>query len=637
MNKNSYSSAKGYTLLLLVSLLLGLPTLTLAENTSQMWWGYFKGNESLATTGAYEAATYDQCIYLGSDYAGTTISGLRFYIGTTSGLKNVKVWASSSLPDIVDNADLAYQDVETATVKSKEEGMTEVLLDAPFTIPAEGAYIGYSFEETEASTMEEMCPLVLADVTTPKGGQISRISDEEGVGQWIDYYETGGGYSQGLLTIQVLVSGGTFKENCVKLAKPQSLPVVKGQKYNLPLNITNYGTAGIESIDYYITDDGIPSETSHIDLEYPFYGYERDTTINVVLPARDESGITPCEITIARVNNKKNEAEAADKTQSFELTTVDHHVKRVTLAEGFTGTWDGNAPYVYATMEKLKRQHADSIATVVYHVAGYGSADEEPMRNDAFAFWETELPNSSTIRVNRGDYLSAYAGTTGTLDNYGFDRDYTDAENKEAIATVSAEAKWNSDMTKVACQTKAVFNLTNPSATYSFAWVLVADSVYSPSWTQTSYVGYDLGEEPSDADLLPYASSEEIDGVTFRDVAVAEKGSHTGITSSIPTAVKVGDEVTVSDSIDLSDNSLLEYCKQGAHLIAFIINTATGAVENAATVAVSKPEVTGLNQITRNNEEESFYLINGCKTTGVTKGLNIIKKTNGKTVKVFRK
>ena len=636
MNKKSCFFSKGKAILLLALQLCGLPTLSYGEGATQMWWGFFKGNEPLTTTGAYEAATYDQCIFLSSSYAGTTISGIRFYIATTDGLQNVSVWAATSLPDSVSKADLSYQDVNMETIKTKEEGMTEVLLNRPFTVPAQGAYIGYSFKEAEANTMEQMCPLVLANVTTPAGGQINRISDEGGVGQWIDYYEEGGGYAQGLLTIQALVSGGAFKENCVKLAKPEVSPTIKGNEYTIPLNITNYGTAAVNGIDYYITEDGIPSASSHVDLEYPFFGYEKDTVINVVLQAKDEPGVNTCEITIARVNGKMNEAEAADKTKAFELTTVDHHVKRVSLAEGFTGTWDGSAPYVYATMEKLKRQHADSVANVVYHVAGYGSAGDEPMRNDAFAFWEEELPNSSTIRLNRGNYITAYAGTTGSVESYGFDKDYTTAESREAVASISAEAKWNRDTTKVDCEAKVLFNLNNNKATYAFGLVVVADSVAEPSWTQASYVGYDLGEEPSDNDLLPYASEDEVTNLTFRDVAVAEKGCHTGIANSIPTSVSVGQEVALNDSIDLTGNSLLAFCKEKSHLVAFIINTATGIIENAVVVPIKMQEATGVGNVVNNRKPAAFYLINGCRTTGMTRGLNVIKLANGKTVKVFR-
>ena len=86
--------------------------------------------------------------------------------------------------------------------------------------------------------------------------------------------------------------------------------------------------------------------------------------------------------------------------------------------------------------------------------------------------------------------------------------------------------------------------------------------------------------------------------------------------------------------MDISANKLIQN-KSNLSLAALLINRNHGRIVNAAQVKLSNE--TGINGVnTENVVETANYNIGGVRTSGKAKGLNIVRMSNGKVVKVIR-
>ena len=89
----------------------------MGSDGTNAWWGYVQDNNSRFGMGNGNTGTFSQCVMISknnSAVVGKNIKAVRFYLRSTSDIKDVKVWMATSLPANVDRANVHVQNVEEA-------------------------------------------------------------------------------------------------------------------------------------------------------------------------------------------------------------------------------------------------------------------------------------------------------------------------------------------------------------------------------------------------------------------------------------------------------------------------------------------------------------------------------------------
>jgi hypothetical protein len=225
-----------------------------------------------------------------------------------------------------------------------------------------------------------------------------------------------------------------------------------------------------------------------------------------------------------------------------------------------------------------------------------------------------------------------------------------------APASIDVKAVWaNEAMTKINIETETKVMYDEAESSLGIGYVLVADGLKGTGrdWAQANYY---TGESEVGEDLDKLTKMDEyIVGMEFNHVAVAGWGVEYGVEGSISGAIKAGQPIVGSFVADLdglligmdrnSDDpddlvTVLDLIKdKKLKVVAYVVNKLTGEVLNANEVALA-PEYDsdGIETINNNtNSVSARYNAAGQLITTPQKGLNIIKLSTGKTVKVIVK
>ena len=185
-------------------------------------------------------------------------------------------------------------------------------------------------------------------------------------------------------------------------------------------------------------------------------------------------------------------------------------------------------------------------------------------------------------------------------------------------------------------------------------YVLVADGLKGAGreWAQANYYASET-EVGEDLDKLT-KMADYIVGMEYNHVAVAGWGVERGVEGSISGAIKASQPIvgtfvadldglligTDRNSADPDDHvTVLDLIKdKNLKVVAYVVNKLTGEVLNANEVALADYDATGIQTISnQTNSVSARYNAAGQLITTPQKGLNIIKLSTGKTVKVIVK
>ena len=111
-----------------------------------------------------------------------------------------------------------------------------------------------------------------------------------------------------------------------------------------------------------------------------------------------------------------------------------------------------------------------------------------------------------------------------------------------------------------------------------------------------------------------------------------------GIANSVSASVKkdVADEYVTT--LDISENQLIQN-KDNLKLVVMLLNTNTGCIVNADEVSIV-PDPTGIEGIRDNGSSDAHevarYNLNGVRMAAPAKGMQIVKMSDGRVVKVMK-
>ena len=602
-------------LLILAAALLtvaGMQARVISAGENQVWWGYFNQddfNTADYTIGTGKAMTLMAGIYIpaGHEQLGTsTIQAVRVYLASdvVSNLSNMKIWISKTLPD-----KLADADYSQTTLGNPVAGINDYKLRTPYEVNGEGFYIGYSVKSTTGYFIR--C-----------GGSDAPnsffIGNPEAGMSWSDL----NGQGLGKLALQILVEGGNFPEDCAAVSDFGQNVVLQGQTASIPVTITNYGKAPINTVSYTITEeDG--STTAEESISLNSLPLNSSKTVSIPFTSGSEARKYKKTFTITQVDGKPN--TATNGSANGFLITLKEKQPVTPVIEEFTGTWCGWCPRGMVGMEKVHDTYGDQVVQIAAHYSDIMAIDAYQPVINTFA---GGFPSSVTDRQFEAD--PSFSSLKSVLNT---------AFNRLTQGTIELKAEWDSEkQEKVIFNTTTRFSYTDDNASYAIAYALVEDGLTGTgsSWAQQNYYN---GQSGDTSMKFWYSAGSPVSGLSFDHVVVAAWSAQNGVDGTVATAFGAGEEQEYSYSGSIVNNSFVQD-KTKLTAVVMLIDRATGTIVNSAKsdiadFATAIGEVSG----TEATSQSEAYDLSGRKVTAgrLPQGINIVRQSDGSVRKVLVK
>ena len=555
---------------------LTLSSVVQAQNeTQEHWWGYVSDDTQRIGLGVQAADTYHCAIFIPGNQAvasGKTIKAVRFGL-TAAGAEDVKVWLASSLPSKI----TAANTLQIVNVTTTGETI-DVNLTSPYTIPAGGVYVGYSFTIGKVTTQDDQYPVFTTGSDNSNG---LYLKTDQNVPQWSNLY--GNGY--GSLFLQVLLEG-EFADNTATPADFGPIYTVLGQEGTGQFAVTNAGSTPLSSIDYTITSDGVTGAEQHIDIDEPIV-FNATGMVGITVPADLVIGTSTKSLNITKVNGNVN--TKADQSAKFTLYTLPELVDRNVVVEEYTGTGCGYCPRGLIGMEKLRKTYGDRFIGIGLHQ--YNSSDAMYINSNAYA--KLSFGGAPSCRMDRGDEIDPYYGSS-----YDICNDFADEMTVPALAKVTVSGVVDTLLTKV--QAKAEIKALLDDSKFTLEFVVVGDSLKGTgsAWNQANYYSqYSASQLPEDLAIFgsggKYGKSS-ITGWYFNDVALCS--SYVGGSNKAPAlgTLAGGETKEAEYTLTLPTKATLKNAlkKDQLYIIALIVDKNKKIVNAAkAKIELDLPEV----------------------------------------------
>lgn len=613
---------------------------------------------------------YNVAFMVPSNYAKAKIDSVEFFVLSGCQYDNLTVWVSSvkyetvegknylTFPESADKAD-AKVVIPAADVKAVLDklpanyvGPVSVKLPTPFTIPAEGALVGYSYDGKSSDRS-----VVLAGTSTETAGFFFQY-DYEGERNFESLSSIIGMSS----SLQVGLDVSDCEANDAAVATDPETTTLINTDQQYPFYVTNNSAKPITQITYYFTIDGEQQPEKTLTLNSPI---ESTQTVSLPLTTKfEDEGVHTIELTLSKVNGNENVNESSSATYS--VIALEKSADRVSVVEEQTGTWCGWCPRGHVALELLNKQLGDKVVTLAGHFTNSESqvdpmnilGDNITSQAEAYADYGWVAMNLSSMLGGGGfpgamfDRLIAadpYVGINTTKGKNGtYEFGATDLvkviqEKIPSEADFSMTASWADDKnTDIKVDLTTTFNYDRfGSFPYGVAFVLSENGMTGKgaTWKQLNYysklAGANGASDFNNPDMAAWFKAGSYASTTYDNVVVQAWNplGTTALVKSQESDIIKGEAIPFSGKLTVNSNLIQNY--DNLTLSALLVNLNSLAVVNAAKVVLGKCAA-GIEDVNSeaDNNVVSRYNVNGMRINGAQKGLNIVKLANGKVVKM---
>lgn len=525
--------------------------------------------------------------------------------------------------------------IDTAEVKGlSAKGYlqyTSIALPEKYTIPEGGCYIGYSFVAEEGAR-----PIVTwdnyADNGTVSGSFYYTWYNEAGDGR---YWTDMNSYGLGSLTTAVHLDISNTTAANVSIESIGEQTTMAGTGTVISTYVNNDSPHTINSISYVVTVDGTakPEKTITFADGIASGDYEAVAFDTITF----EEGTHEVAVTITKVGGETNISTKKTVDDGY-FIALETAYNRNSVVEEITSTSCGYCPRGAVALEKLRNA---GVITLASHFDYYYN---DPMYvSDNLDFgnyvvgYTGGFPGAMFDRYLAGDpYFSIYGSS------YGFTADYLSTLIKQkfpAEAKVTLTADWADEAgNSIKVNTDYEFGYDRMDGNYAIAYILSEDGLAGndSTWMQLNYYSGDTQWSQFDG-MDTWVNAGDYVTTEYNDVVVAVWSSAEGLTSSVSPFFSKGEASNDSRTLSIAGNTIIQN-KSKLKLTALLLNNNNGTIANAAQVSLSAPA--GINGVTteaNNATEVARYNAAGQRISAPQKGLNIIKLSNGKSLKVINK
>ena len=604
------------------------------------------------------------------NYAKAKIDSVEFWVLSGCQYDNLTVWVSSvkyetvegknylSFPESADKAD-AKVVVPAADVKAVLDklpanyvGPISVKLPTPFTIPADGALVGYSYDGKSSDKS-----IVLAGISSEAAGCFFQY-DYEGERNFESLSSIVGMSS----SIQIGLDVSDCEANDATVSANPELTTLVKTKQQYPFYITNNSAKPITQLTYSISVDGVNGAEKSLDLSSPIEPME--TASIPYITAFEDDGVHTVELNISKVNGNTNINKHS--SAEYSIIALEKSADRVSVVEEQTGTWCGWCPRGHVALDLLNKQLGDKVVTLAGHFAN-GESQVDPMnilgdnitsQAEAFADYGGVamilssmlggggLPGAMFDRVVAADpYVGANTtkGKNGTYEYGATDLVNLLKEENPSEADFSMTASWADDKnTDIKVDLSTTFNYNRfGSFPYGVAFVLSENGMTGKgaNWKQLNYysklAGVNGASDFNNPDMAAWFKAGSYVSTTYDNVVVQAWNplGNAAIVDKSKTDIDKGEVIPFSTTLKVNSDLIQNY--NNLTLSALLVNLNSLAVVNAAKVVLGNCAA-GIEDVNSeaNNNVVSRYNVNGMRINGAQKGLNIVKLANGKVVKM---
>lgn len=562
--------------------------------------------------GTAKAETYDVAIHLTNpSFTGAKVTGIHVAL-PSDGITDASAWLSTALQlKKVNGRNVNNPDI-TETAGTPADGWLDINFDTPYTIPAEGVYVGYSFTVATLQGSTEK-PVTVAEGVNPDGFYLHTSRTKL---RWGPMSEELGKVSAMTVKLE-----GTFPEKSAVFTVGNVISEVS-EPTEVSLQLVNCGTTAISSVEYTASVNNHTFRgTATPEAEIPAYigasGYA-----SVKIDPVDESGEFPLKIKVTKVDGVAVDSpEAEGKIKVYTFLPVNRP-----LVEEYTGLWCGWCPRGYVALETMKGREGDLFIAVAYH-----SGDE-------MAF-SGKTPN------NPGGYPAMYVNRSTSVDITDIYTDWDKYRTWIPDGGVDVAVNWTDEShTALKAVATARFPESHAGADYRISYILVADGLSDPLWLQhNSYSGLtDRKDEMQGAigDIFINGDSY-VAGLTFNDVAVAVT-DYDGDRGSIPAEIKAGKEYShphVFELAGISEKVLT--APEKLRVVAVLTDGRSGKFINcnSSTWVNGEPFTSSVESVSLDQKpvETARWTLDGRRIDSPVKGINIVRYSDGSSRKVFVK
>ncbi len=549
------------------------------------------------------------------DYAGMKVVGIRF--GLCYAIGDSRVFMAT-VADKKVNSDVVSQ----ATTDAKK-GWNTVMLDQPYTLEAGKSYfIGFDYTQKQTKSgsnyAAECYPLSMinSEHMITEGGTMwmyANIPSKFGGSgnAWYDFS------SNGILSIQLIVEG-TFKQYVVtpfgfELGK---VDYKENTASATDITMLNLSKETATSVNYVTKIDGVASEEQQakVNLAYGNFG-----TFSAVLPA-SSTGVKNVTVEVTKVNGNDNLSNT--KTAEGKVGIYSFSYPQNVYIEEFTTEKCPNCPRVAGYLKTaLSKADASRVYAACHHAGYYtdwltGTWDEDIV---SLVFGGTGSTYAPAIAVNR-DLSIAKSG----YDQMGVMFMPTSANDITAyingVSAKEANVKLNMTATKMYDDSEAVVTVEGECN----------EALDKDNAKLTFYVT---------EDEIKAKSQSGASGTFYHEHVIRYNNSSWGEDIQWN-----GNKFTKTFTVPVNSS----WVKDNVKFLA-IVNGYSKADEEAKVYKYLKVEnvtgmkysdaTTGINGVSDDSNATvvARYSIDGVRLSAPQKGLNVMKLSDGRTVKVMVK
>ena len=595
-------------------------------------------------------------------YEGYKIVGARFYVNIPIGASKVGICHVK----IENNTPYVGDILASKEVPSTVAHWNYVWFDEPYKIDTKNFDGLLPYYDFTPSNMSADAGYPIASSGTYAGtcgalayGDVDGKHDQSSWAWQPIYLGTDGSN----LMIQLIIEkeDGNFILHDLVLDKIAMSPFVKNNtKTGLAFTCHNDGRDNITNVKFGIEVDGEKMGTFTYDKTTAGDAFREITNadysnIPVGLPVDKDWAIGEHEVTVypVLVEGKEPEGDLTnDKLTTKFKVYKDNFDRTKNLVEFYTCQKSKYTYFANAVLDKTaKAREDDDLAIVSIH------GDGQQVNEDGTV--ETLSDVFTVPEANKLTYYSTPSDGSGAFNRYFYDNDVINAEK---ALTVNMAAQNPSDQDNVVSMLNTIIN---ESAAYypSFSTVGIDSKLDDATGKLSIKVMGKLINQyqqliGDDARLTVYLTEDKVIGKQSTGTTTTKpRFTHNYVLRKIVTG-------TLGDALQTNGNSYENdyevelddaWKSKNMHIIAFVSRpmkeqekdgkTALASamndlwVDNTNMVAVGESDLTGISNVINWNDvkEVGRYTIDGQKLNAPTKGINLVKLSNGQTIKVIVK
>lgn len=541
------------------------------------------------------------------DYDGMKVVAIRFGLAYPQEKSRIFIARASEAGEVED--DIVSQDVTKA-----QKGWNTVSLNEPYTISYDDdLVIGFDFNQksTKNGTSYTLDCYPLSCVSSGRTDLplliYAKIKNQEG---WYNF-----GTKNGNLSVQLIVEG-EFPDYA---ATPEDFGIIENginTETTFNLSFSNGSKEAITDIDYKVAVDAVAGAEQHAAFETAVEkGY--DGKVKITVPAISELGSHAVSVEITKVNGKENQAK--NKVANGTIALVKEKYNRNLVIEEFTTEQCVNCPYGASQLNPAIEAADHSRVFAVCHHSGYytdwltGTWDSD-ITYLLFGGSGSTFAPAVMYNRNSGIWEGTGSKVLGVVGSVFETNVITAMINKKLEEKANAELTMsvapNADKTQVTVTVSGRCNDAYDKAASLLTLYVTEDNVKAQSQSgATSYPYYHQH-------VIRYNNSSWGESVAWNDDNTFTKTFNIDLKTSW-----AKDQLAFVAFLNEYDKTNYDNCK----------------IENS--IGQKFESSTGINGIEDNasSTEVARYTLDGVKLSAPQSGLNILKLSDGRTVKVMVK